>query len=238
MNGCPSRIAWASQQHLSGFGLQLARDHSATPPSPPLFCSPTIRHGRESLVPIILSPPIPSLSSGGPPPSTPTKTTPISVPPWRIVQFPLRRAPRDVLIYRRSRYTVKTPSANDKMCGILGLILADTASHTADASADLHESLYYLQHRGQDACGIATCAEGGRVFQCKGNGMAAKVRSPWTVASSVRGLTDVPGLRGWQTRCRSSRLHGNRPSPLPYRRHKLCMSTRPSCVYPQHALTP
>lgn len=124
------------------------------------------------------------------------------------------------------------------MCGILGLILADTASHTADASADLHESLYYLQHRGQDACGIATCAEGGRVFQCKGNGMAAKVCSPWAVVSSVRGLTHMLGVRGRQTRCRSSRIHGNRSSPLPYRRHKLRMSTSSSCVCSQHALTP
>lgn len=88
------------QQHLSGFGLQLARHLSATPPSPPLFCSPTIRHGRESLVPIILSPPIPSLSSGGPPPSNPpNEDDPISAPPWRIVQFPLRRASRGLEIH-------------------------------------------------------------------------------------------------------------------------------------------
>ncbi|KAI1340751.1 nucleophile aminohydrolase [Xylariaceae sp. FL0016] len=62
------------------------------------------------------------------------------------------------------------------MCGITGLLLADTGSN-ADAAVDLHESLYYLQHRGQDACGIAACAPGGRIFQCKGNGMASKVFS-------------------------------------------------------------
>ena len=61
------------------------------------------------------------------------------------------------------------------MCGILGLILADTDSGATEASVDLHESLYYLQHRGQDACGVATCAAGGRIFQCKGNGMVSKV---------------------------------------------------------------
>ena len=66
------------------------------------------------------------------------------------------------------------------MCGILGLILGhigDDPHFPCKAAATLHESLYYLQHRGQDACGIATCAAGGRIYQCKGNGMAGKVSS-------------------------------------------------------------
>ncbi|KAH8684553.1 amidophosphoribosyltransferase-like protein [Tricladium varicosporioides] len=77
------------------------------------------------------------------------------------------------------------------MCGILGLILGDIDDPTSTtAAADLHDALYYLQHRGQDACGIATCASGGRIYQCKGNGMAAKV---FHDGSRVQ---DLPGFMG------------------------------------------
>lgn len=77
------------------------------------------------------------------------------------------------------------------MCGILGLILGDIDEISATTTAnDLHDALYYLQHRGQDACGIATCASGGRIYQCKGNGMAAKV---FNDGSRVQ---DLPGFMG------------------------------------------
>ncbi len=78
------------------------------------------------------------------------------------------------------------------MCGILGLIMGDYEQDgkSTNAAADLHDALYYLQHRGQDACGIATCASGGRIYQCKGNGMAAKV------FQDGERVQDLPGFMG------------------------------------------
>lgn len=58
------------------------------------------------------------------------------------------------------------------MCGITGVILADT---NASANAELYEGLGLLQHRGQDAAGIVTCGAHGRFYQCKGNGMVRDV---------------------------------------------------------------
>lgn len=73
------------------------------------------------------------------------------------------------------------------MCGIIATILASTS---ADAAPELHQALYYLQHRGQDACGIATCSKGGKIYQCKGNGLAAKV------FHDGKRVADLPGYMG------------------------------------------
>lgn len=73
------------------------------------------------------------------------------------------------------------------MCGIVACMLADTS---ASVAAEIHEALYLLQHRGQDACGISTCGAGGRIYQCKGNGMASKV-----FRDGAR-VADLPGWMG------------------------------------------
>ncbi|KAF2136550.1 uncharacterized protein K452DRAFT_302632 [Aplosporella prunicola CBS 121167] len=74
------------------------------------------------------------------------------------------------------------------MCGIIAVIHADPQSATA--AVEIHDALYLLQHRGQDACGIATCGHGGRFYQCKGNGMASKV-----FHDGAR-VADLPGFMG------------------------------------------
>lgn len=52
------------------------------------------------------------------------------------------------------------------MCGILAILAASGQDNLV--AAELHEALYLLQHRGQGACGIATFAAGGKIYQCKG----------------------------------------------------------------------
>lgn len=100
------------------------------------------------------------------------------------------------------------------MCGIIGLILGHWEDQSGQniAAQDLHEALYYLQHRGQDAAGIATCSTGGRMYgrlphyfrhyvsirtltqdysyQCKGNGMAGHV------FKNGERILDLPGFMG------------------------------------------
>jgi amidophosphoribosyltransferase len=54
------------------------------------------------------------------------------------------------------------------MCGIIGIV------GKADVAASLYDALTVLQHRGQDAAGIAT-ADGGRIRVHKGNGLVKDV---------------------------------------------------------------
>ena len=79
------------------------------------------------------------------------------------------------------------------MCGIVAIIHADTTSDSA--AADLHDALYLLQHRGQDACGITTCGSGGRIYQCKGNGLASKVFNDGERVTELHGFMGLGHLR-------------------------------------------
>src|SRR5690554_1088943 len=54
------------------------------------------------------------------------------------------------------------------MCGIIGIV------GTTDVAAQLYDGLTVLQHRGQDAAGIAT-AHGSRLLVHKGNGLVSDV---------------------------------------------------------------
>ncbi|GAB3375356.1 amidophosphoribosyltransferase [Lysobacter rhizosphaerae] len=54
------------------------------------------------------------------------------------------------------------------MCGILGIV------GNTDVAAQLYDGLSVLQHRGQDAAGIATC-DGGKLRVQKGNGLVSDV---------------------------------------------------------------
>lgn len=58
------------------------------------------------------------------------------------------------------------------MCGIIGLV---SSSPDYNVASELLDAAMFLQHRGQDAAGIVTCGERGRLYQCKGNGMAKDV---------------------------------------------------------------
>lgn len=73
------------------------------------------------------------------------------------------------------------------MCGILALINADASDLSAARS--LLEALYLLQHRGQDACGIAT-SFGGKIYQRKDNGLVSEV------FGGPEKITNLPGYMG------------------------------------------
>ncbi|KAJ4153463.1 hypothetical protein LMH87_009948 [Akanthomyces muscarius] len=79
------------------------------------------------------------------------------------------------------------------MCGISAILLGDVKATTA--AVELHESIYYLQHRGQDAAGITVC-QGGRLYQMKGNGMASKVfQEPARLVDNLPGFAGISHVR-------------------------------------------
>ncbi|OAA58716.1 amidophosphoribosyltransferase [Cordyceps fumosorosea ARSEF 2679] len=79
------------------------------------------------------------------------------------------------------------------MCGISAILLGDVKATTA--AVELHESIYYLQHRGQDAAGITVC-QGGRLYQMKGNGLASKVfQEPARLADNLPGYGGISHVR-------------------------------------------
>ncbi|CAM9934303.1 unnamed protein product [Laminaria digitata] len=57
------------------------------------------------------------------------------------------------------------------MCGVIGILLAD---RDAQVSPELYDGLTILQHRGQDAAGIAT-SDGRKMFLRKDKGLARDV---------------------------------------------------------------
>ncbi|KAH7161213.1 phosphoribosyltransferase-like protein [Dactylonectria macrodidyma] len=75
------------------------------------------------------------------------------------------------------------------MCGVAAVLLGDPKAITA--AVDLYESLFYLQHRGQDAAGISVC-HGGRIYQRKDTGLAQKVFSSFSDGNSL-----IKNLPGW-----------------------------------------
>jgi len=58
------------------------------------------------------------------------------------------------------------------MCGIAGLCLANAGN---TALPELLEASLLLQHRGQDACGVATCDHHGIPTVQKGFGLVTEV---------------------------------------------------------------
>ncbi|KAH8586612.1 amidophosphoribosyltransferase [Bisporella sp. PMI_857] len=75
------------------------------------------------------------------------------------------------------------------MCGILGLLLGNTKSA---AAPELLEAGILLQHRGQDAAGIATSDKFGRSYSHKGDGLIAEVFG--TTGDKVSELKGPMGL--------------------------------------------
>lgn len=58
------------------------------------------------------------------------------------------------------------------MCGITAVALSDVRQ---EASLELIEAAYTLQHRGQDSCGIATGSGDSQSFRRRGTGLVSEV---------------------------------------------------------------
>ncbi|MCB1615556.1 MAG: amidophosphoribosyltransferase [Pseudomonadales bacterium] len=73
------------------------------------------------------------------------------------------------------------------MCGVVGIV------GKSRVNTWLYDALTMLQHRGQDAAGIATCDDG-RVFQQKGNGLVKDVFS-FTHMQRLKGNMGIGHVR-------------------------------------------
>jgi amidophosphoribosyltransferase len=71
------------------------------------------------------------------------------------------------------------------VCGVLGLLLHDSFTN---AAPEICEGLSLLQHRGQDAAGIVTCALKGRFYQCKANGMVRDIFDTNSISRLIGGM--------------------------------------------------
>ena len=65
-----------------------------------------------------------------------------------------------------------SPIAPPDVLTVVQCIHADLSSK--DVINDIHDALFMLQHRGQDAAGAAVCGRGGRIFSCKGQMLSTK----------------------------------------------------------------
>jgi amidophosphoribosyltransferase len=98
---------------------------------------------------------------------------------------------RNAVAHRRTRSRQDTAAALH-MCGVIGIQLSD---HDGTVAPDLYDALTLLQHRGQDAAGIATCdASSGRLHLHKDKGLVRDAVPPVKMAA-LRGSYGVGHVR-------------------------------------------